>query len=141
MKLLKWIFVLCVLMLLSHQGLAWGSVDINGVWESEYNFGPTKEIMTANVQQIGDNLIGSFSVISDPSGEEYSGIAFGTVEDDRITAYYLRVKDGDGEDPILTVTFTDAKLVDDDKIQGTFYYHDSDLMRISGPYEAIKIDG
>ena len=139
MRIVRWLIVFCVLILLSGSGMAWGDdVDISGKWQSSYDFDVVEEIMTANVQQIGENLLGSFSVVREPSGEEYSGIAFGTIDDDEIKAYYLCVRNRDGSDPLVTITFTDAVLKNDDIIQGKFYYHDSDLLKLSGSYEATR---
>lgn len=139
MRTARWVFVFCVLVQLSGLGLAWGDVDATGAWESTYDFGPVQEIMTANIQQVDNNLLGSFSVEVRPSGDEYSGIIFGTVEGDRFRAYYLSVRDLGGDDPTVSISFADGRLVDDDTLQGDFYYHDSALNEISGPYEATKV--
>ena len=130
----------CTLIQLSGLSLAWGDVDASGTWESTYDFGPVQEIMTANIQQVETNLVGSFSVEVRPSGEEYSGIIFGTVEGNSIKAYYLSVRDLGGDDPVVSVSFADGKLVDDDTIQGLVYYEDSDLVEMPGfEYEATRV--
>jgi len=48
---------------------------------TKYQFGTAEEVMTANIQQVGENLLGSFSV-QPSSGDKYSGIIFGTVRID-----------------------------------------------------------
>lgn len=93
--------------------------------------------MTANIQQIGSNLIGSFAV-EPSSGEAYSGIIFGDLEGDNIRANYLTVKDTGKSNPQISITFTDAKIIDHKTIKGTFYVQDSDMNALSGPYEATK---
>ena len=75
-------------------------VSLTGTWESQYDFGAITEVVTASVQQAGENLIGSFSAKQSPSGDTYLGKIFGTV---------------------------------------TYYYQDSDMASITGPYEAKKV--
>jgi hypothetical protein len=52
--------------------------DLTGTWESKYQFGTLEEVMTANIQQVGENILGSFTV-KPSTGNDYSGIIFGTV--------------------------------------------------------------
>ena len=137
-RIIKWILVFCILLELSYSGVAWGNVDVSGVWMSCFPFGDGEEIMTANIQQIEDSILGSFSVEVKPSGDDYSGVIFGAIDGDKIRAYYLSVRDMEGRDPLLGMSFADGKLVSDDTIQGKFYYHDSDLLKLSGPYEATR---
>lgn len=111
--------------------------NVTGTWESEYQFGSVKEIMTANIQQVGENLLGSFRVKPD-SGEGYSGIIFGTVNGDKVEANYLSVRSSDGKDPQVTITFTDGRIVDRNTIKGTYYVQDSDMNAISGQYKALR---
>jgi hypothetical protein len=80
MQKLRWILIFCLLVQSSNLALAKGK-DLTGTWESKYQFGTAKEVMTANIQQVGENLLGSFSV-QPSSGDKYSGIIFGTVRID-----------------------------------------------------------
>jgi len=80
--------VLYLLIQISYLALA-QDVDLTGTWESKYQFGPIEEVMTANIQQVGANLLGSF-LVKPNTGSEYSGIIFGRVEGDKVSAnYYL----------------------------------------------------
>jgi len=128
-----------VLAALLHPCAALSNVDVSGTWESSYNFGPIEEVMTANIQQIGSNIIGSYSVEVSPSGDDYGGIIFGTIDGGRIKAFYLAVRGADGSDPLTTISFTDGRVINDDNIQGEFYYRDSDSLELSGPYEANRV--
>lgn len=139
MKTIKWSVILLALAALLHPCAALSNADVTGTWESSYNFGPVEEIMTANIQQIGNNVIGSYSVEVNPSGDEYGGVIFGTIDGGKIKAFYLATKSADGKDPLTTISFTDGRMVNDDKIQGEFYYRDSDSLELSGPYEATRI--
>jgi hypothetical protein len=139
MKTVRWSVVLLALAALLQPCAALSSVDVTGTWESSYSFGSFEETIIANVQQIGNNIIGSYSVDAGSSGDEYGGIIFGTIDGGKIKAYYLATISANGGDPLTTVTFTDGRLVNDDKIQGEFYYRDSDSLEQSGPYEAIRI--
>ncbi|MHC1631847.1 MAG: hypothetical protein ACXQT4_06160 [Methanotrichaceae archaeon] len=136
MKIVRVFLVFCVLML---SGLAWGSADVTGTWQSQYDFGSVKEVMTADIQQVGENLLGSFSV--DVKGDaDYSGIVFGTIDGNKIKAYYLSVKKMGNDDSLVEVTFTDGKLVNSNTIQGTAYYQDSDRNAVPGfDYKATRI--
>ncbi len=113
--------------------------DATGTWQSVYIFGPVKETMTANIQQVGEDLLGSFSVKQTPSGDQYSGILFGTVVGDRIKVYYLSVRGKEGTDPAVAITFADGQVADENTIKGTYYYQNSDSVSLSGPYEAIRM--
>jgi len=110
-----------------------------GTWKSSYDFGPVVETMTANIQQVGNNLIGSFSVDVSPSGDEYGGIIFGTIDGGKIQAYYLATRSTGEGDPLVTITFTDGRMMNEDTIQGEYYYTDSDMAELSGPYEAERV--
>jgi hypothetical protein len=118
---------------------ALSNVDVSGTWESRYEFGPVEELMTASIQQIGSNIIGSYSVEVSPSGGEYGGIIFGTIDGGRIKAFYLAIKDAEGNDPLTTISFTDGRVINEDRIQGEFHYRDSDMLELSGPYEANRV--
>jgi len=83
---------------------ALSNVDVSGTWESRYEFGPVEELMTASIQQIGSNIIGSYSVEVSPSGGEYGGIIFGTIDGGRIKAFYLAIKDANMLNKILSHT-------------------------------------
>ena len=139
-RIIRWILVFCILFELSYSGLAWGNVDVSGVWMSRFPFGDGEEIMTANIQQIEDSILGSFSVEIKPSGDDYSGVIFGTIDSDKIRAYYLSVRDMEDGDPLLGVSFANGKLVSDDTIQGEYYYQDSSSLEgLSGVYyEAVR---
>jgi hypothetical protein len=93
---------------------------------------PIEEVMTAKIQLGGEDILGSFTV-KPSTGDVYSGIIFGRVEGDKIKANYLTVKSSQ-----VSITFTDAKLVDQNTIKGTYYVQDSDMNAISGPYVATR---
>jgi hypothetical protein len=112
--------------------------DVTGTWKSSYSFGPVNEMMTANIQQVGSNIIGSFSVEVSPSGDKYAGIIFGSIESGKIKAYYLATRSSMEGDPLVTISFTDGRLISDNTIKGEFYYRDSDSMELSGPYQAER---
>jgi hypothetical protein len=139
MKFVRWSTTILVFAALLHPCVALSNVDVSGTWESRYEFGPIEELMTASIQQVGSNIIGSYSVEGSPSGDEYGGIIFGTIDGGRIKAFYLAIKGADGEDPLTTISFTDGRIVNEDKIQGEFYYRDSDSLELSGPYEANRV--
>jgi len=111
--------------------------DVTGTWESEYQFGSVNEVMTANVQQIGENILGSFQV-KPSSGDSYSGIIFGTINGDTVKANYLSVRSSTGKDPQVVITFVDGRIIDRNMISGTYYVQDSDMNAISGKYEARR---
>ncbi|MGC9515615.1 hypothetical protein [Methanocrinis sp.] len=139
MKTARWSIIALVLASLIHPCAALSNVDVTGTWESRYNFGLIEEVMTANILQVGSEIIGSYSVEILPSGDEYSGIIFGTVDGDEIKAFYLAIKGADGSNPLTTISFTDGVAIKDDKIRGEFYYRDSDLLELSGAYEADRV--
>jgi hypothetical protein len=93
--------------------------------------------MTANIQQVGANLLGSFT-IQPVSGDKYSGIIFGTVSGEKIKANYITVRAMGGKDPQLAITFADCQAVDDNTLEGTYYVQDSDMNSVSGPFKAIR---
>lgn len=128
---------LIILSLLTHLGyLATAEeVDLTGTWISRYQFGPVEEEMTAKIQQVGDEILGSFKV-QPSSGDGYSGIIFGDIEGDRINAYYL--SGGDGSSSRMSLAFADGRLVDENTLEGLFYYQDSDMNAFSAPYEASR---
>lgn len=139
MKFVRWSTIILVFAALLHPCVALSNVDVSGTWESSYSFGPVEELMTASIQQVGSNIIGSYSVERSPSGDEYGGIIFGTIDGGRIKAFYLAVQDADGDDPLTTISFTDGRVINEDSIQGEFYYRDSDSLELSGPYEANRV--
>lgn len=130
------LFIACILFL-SSQGAQAQKGDLTGDWTSEYQFGPIKELMTANIQQIGSNLIGSY-IVKPSEGAEYSGIIFGAVEGDKATVNYLSVRNSGDVDPQVIITLADCRIVDQDKLIGTYYVQDSEMNAISGPFEAIR---
>jgi hypothetical protein len=125
------------------------ALDVTGTWESKYNFGGAEEVMTANIQQAGENLTGTFSV-QPSSGDSYSGVIFGKINGDAIKAYYLSVIDRPGIDPLVMITFTDGRIADQSTIEGTYYVltknykcldcgvQDNDMNFLAAPYKAIK---
>ncbi len=117
--------------------LASAESNLTGTWVSKYQFGPIEEVMTANIQQVEENALGSFKV-EPSSGEEYSGIIFGTIDGDRIRANYLTVRASESKDPLTIITFVDARITDQDTIKGTYYAQDSDMNSVSGPFEADR---
>lgn len=139
MKFARWSTIIIVVATLFHPCAALSNVDVSGTWESRYEFGPVEELMTASIQQIGSNIIGSYSVEVNPSGDEYGGIIFGTIDGGRIKAFYLAIKDAEGNDPLTTISFTDGRVINEDRIQGEFHYRDSDMLELSGPYEANRV--
>ena len=126
---LRSIIILC---LLSQSVCLASATDLTGTWTSTYNFGTVQEVMTANVQQVGGDILGSYKV--EPStGSPYSGILFGRVEGNSVKVNYLSIKSS-----VVTITFTDAQLVDGNTLKGTYYVQDSDMNAISGSYEAKR---
>lgn len=148
MRMTSLLAMLCLLMFLSFLSPAW-ALDLTGTWESKYNFGGAEEVMTANIQQSGENLTGTFSV--QPSyGDYYSGVIFGKIEGDAIKAYYLSVIDRPGIDPLAMISFTDGRIADQSTIEGTYYVltknykcldcglQDNDVNFLAASYKAIK---
>ncbi len=134
MRALGLIIVLYVLAQLSYPVSA---VDLTGTWTSKYKFGDIEEVMTANIQQVGENILGSFSV-KPTTGDTYSGIIFGTVNGNKVMANYLSVRASEKKDPLAVITYTDGSIVDENTMKGTYYVQDSDMNAISGPYEATR---
>lgn len=126
------------------------AVDLTGTWESKYDFGGAEEVMTANIQQTGKDVAGTFSV-QPSSGDKYSGVIFGKIEDDVIKAYYLSVIERAEKDPLVMITFTEGQINDQNTIEGTYYVltknykcldcglQDDDMNFLSAPYRAIRI--
>ena len=139
---------LCLIFLLIHAHPAWAA-DLTGVWESKYDFGGAEEVMTANIAQAGEDLSGTFSV-QPSSGDEYSGVIFGKVDEDAIKAYYLSTIKRAGEDPLVMITFVDGQIADQNTIKGTYYVltknyecfdcgrEDNDMNFLFAPYEATR---
>lgn len=138
MKIVRLLLIFFVFISLSHTTLAWGDTDFSGMWRSEYKFGPVEEIQTAYIQQIEGSLLGSFSVVVKPSGEEYGGIIFGKVDGGDIEAFYISVRNQEADDPLVAITFAKGRLVDD-TIQGVYYYKDSNSITLSDDFKATKI--
>jgi hypothetical protein len=138
MKKVNLLFIFIVFISLNHTTFAWGGADFSGTWRSEYKFGPVEEIQTAYIQQIGEKILGSFSVEVKPSGDDYGGIIFGEVDDDEIEVYYISMRNQDEDDPVVAITFATGRLVGD-TIQGKYYYQNSNTISLSGDFEATKI--
>jgi hypothetical protein len=136
MRMLRSAIIFILLVQSSYPVIA-GAADVTGTWESNYQFGSEEEVMTANIQQVGANLLGSF-IVQPASGEKYSGIIFGTVDGDKVKAYYLTERSIGGKDPQLAITFADCSILDANTLKGTYYVQDSNMNAISGPFEAIK---
>jgi hypothetical protein len=132
------LLIILILTQLNMPALA-AKADTTGKWQSIYNFGAVEEVITADIEQVEDNLIGSFAVLQKPSGEEYSGVVYGTIEGDRFKVYYLAAKDQGRKNPNVSVTFAEGRIVDSNNLRGTYYYKDSDQVSLSGPYEAIRV--
>jgi len=114
------------------------ALDLSGTWESTYDLGTVSEVMTAKIQQDGDMLLGSYTVV--PSdGEEYYGIVHGTVKGDRIEAYYVVVVEEGGKIIPFTVTLTESQIADDDTQEGTYTVLGGEMDGFSGPFEAKRI--
>jgi len=108
------------------------ATDLTGTWESRYQVSSVNEVMMATLQQVGDNLLGSFSVES-PMGPR-SGIIFGAVEGDKVKANFLSVSGSD----VVTITFFDGRIEGQDALKGTYYVQDSNKNAFTGPFEAIR---
>lgn len=130
------IAIFCLLFQSSYLALA-DAKDLTGTWESKYQFGAVEEVMTANIQQVGENLLGSFSV-QPSSGDKYSGIIFGTVDGNKIKANYLTARAMGGKDPLVVITFVDCQIVDENTLEGTYYVQDSDMNAVSASFKAIR---
>ena len=139
MRFVRWSIILLALATVIEPCIGLSDSDVTGTWESTYTFGPVEEVMTADIQQVGNNILGYFSVEVSPSGDEYGGIIFGTIESGRIKAYYLATRSSGDGDPLVTISFTDGRVMNEDTIRGEFYYRDSDSTELSGPYEAERV--
>jgi hypothetical protein len=129
MQIRRLVIILC---LLAQPIYLASAADMTGTWVSKYSFGSLEEVMTANIQQVGEDFIGSFTVKPN-TGNPYSGILFGRVEGDSIKTNYLTVKPSQ-----ISITFTDARIVDPNTIRGTYYAQDSDMNALSGAFEANR---
>jgi hypothetical protein len=130
------IMSICLLFSLIHVIVAEG-VDLTGTWESHYQFGPMEEVMTSTIQQVGNNILGSF-LVKPFIGPERSGTIFGTVEGDRAKVSLLSVKKSGRSDLLMTMTFIDGRIVDENTLTGTFYVYDNEGTALSGSYEATR---
>lgn len=135
MRISRLVLIICFLFQSSYVMLG-QCADLTGTWESKYSFGFIEEVMTADIQVAGDNLLGSFSV--QPSqGDKYSGVIFGTINGNRAKVYYLTARRSKG--PEIAISFADCQLIDENTITGTFYYQDSDMNALPpSPFEAIR---
>ncbi|MGV8127479.1 MAG: hypothetical protein ACP5PV_09750 [Methanothrix sp.] len=138
MKRILSILLLCFLMQSVNIVLA-EEVDLSGSWSSEYQLGSEEEALTANIQQVESNLLGSFTVKSS-SGDEYSGVIFGTVDGSRVAANLISVGDsGNNKDPLLTVTLINCRIKDKNTLKGTYAVQDSGMNAIEEqPFEATR---
>ena len=132
------LLLLCFLMQSVNIVLA-EEVDLSGSWSSEYQLGSEEEALTANIQQVESNLLGSFTVKSS-SGDEYSGVIFGTVDGSRVAANLISVRDsGNNKDPLLTVTLINCRIEGRNTLKGTYAVQDSGMNAIEEqPFEATR---
>ncbi len=114
-------------------------VDLSGSWSSEYQLGSMEELLMAKIQQVGSNLLGSFTV-KPSAGDEYSGVIMGTVDGDRVSANFISARDsGNNRDPLLTVTLINCRIEDKNTLKGTYSVQDSDMNAIEEqPFEATR---
>ena len=132
------LLLLCFLMQSVNIVLA-EEVDLSGIWSSEYQLGSEEEALTANIQQVESNLLGSFTVKSS-SGDEYSGVIFGAVDGSRVAANLISVRNsGNNKDPLLTVTLINCRIEGRNTLKGTFTVQDSGMNAIEEqPFEATR---
>ena len=132
------LLLLCFLMQSVNIVLA-EEVDLSGSWSSEYQLGSEEEALTANIQQVESNLLGSFTVKSS-SGDEYSGVIFGAVDGSRVAANLISVRNsGNNKDPLLTVTLINCRIEGRNTLKGTFTVQDSGMNAIEEqPFEATR---
>jgi len=109
------------------------SVDLTGTWETKYSFGPIEQSTTANIQQVKDNLVGSYTV-NPSSGSEGSGIIFGTVDGDEILANFLSV-----EGSLMKIALADLRIEDENSLKGSYHYVDTQNQVITGDFEATRV--
>lgn len=110
-------------------------VNLTGTWESVYLFGDVEQIMTADVVHIGDGITGTFSVAFVGTDDGYTGEVLGSVNGDIVRAFYISSGNGG---PDKTISFADGEIADENTLKGTFYYQDSNMIALSGPYEATR---
>ena len=74
------------------------------------------------------------------SGDEYSGVIFGTVDGGRVAANLISVRDsGNNKDPLLTVTLINCRIEDRNTLVGTYTVQDSGMNAIEEqPFEATR---
>jgi hypothetical protein len=108
------------------------ATDLTGTWESSYQLNSVNEVMTAVIQQVGDELLGAYSIES-PMGAR-SGILFGEVDGDKVKANFLSVKGSN----LVTIILFDARIEDQNTLKGTYYVQDSDKNAFSGSFVAIR---
>jgi hypothetical protein len=129
------LLVYFLLIQLSSAALA-ENVDLTGTWESKYSFGPIEQVTTANIKQVNNNLLGSYSV-KPFTGPEESGILFGTVNGDAVKVNFLSVA-GSGANPKVSITLVDLKIADQNTLRGSYYYTNNENTVISGSFEATR---
>jgi hypothetical protein len=108
------------------------NVDLTGTWESKYTFGPIEHVTTANIQQVNDNIIGSYTV-KPFTGSEESGILFGSVNADVVKVNFLSVMES-----VVKITFANLRIADQNTLKGSYYYMDSENKALSGTFEATR---
>lgn len=135
MRMLRLILISSILIQLDFLVLAEGK-DLTGTRASKYQFCSIEEVITTNIQQVGGNLPGSFSV-QPSSGDKYSGIIFGTVNSDEIKANYLSVRKED-KAPQVIITFAESHIYRSKYFKRNYYVQDSETNALSEPFEAIR---
>jgi len=78
--------------------------------------------------------------VKSSSGDEYSGVIFGTVDGSRVAANLISVGDsGNNKDPLLTVTLINCRIKDKNTLKGTYAVQDSGMNAIEEqPFEATR---
>jgi len=118
MRMVRWSVMILASALLIYPCV--GLSDVTGTWESSYSFGPVKEIMTANIQQVGDSIVGTFSVGVTTSVHNYGGSRFRPIARGHMKACSPLIHTGGGGDPPGTLFRPDGPPIRDCTPQGRF---------------------
>jgi len=128
----------CLLLFLLAGAMEAEGIDLTGTWQSFYEYGLMEESMITTIQQVGDDIIGSFTA-RPKVGSERSGIIFGSVKGDSFKVNLLSVKESEGNSEIITITLIEGKVEDENNLKGNYYVHDSKGAILNGAYKAIRI--
>jgi len=112
-------------------------IDLTGSWQSFYEYGSVEESMITTIQQVGDDIIGSF-VARPQAGSERSGVLFGTVKGDSFKVNLLSVKESEDSSKIITITLIEGRVEDENNLEGKYYVHDSRGAAMTGAYKATR---